>query len=106
MGYNASVVVLVDRLEEIERDPEFGKKLAAAIRHRNAYGVTRDRPSAPYVTGQTEIIAVEHADTLQVVAIGANSGRLIGRGHWTQDNDELIQQLERERLERNRQSEA
>ena len=93
MGFNATVVILNDRLSEIERDPEFGKKLARAIRCFD-----RSRPERmPYVTGQTQVIEVAHADTLQVVAIGGNTGRVIGYGCYRDDNDALIKQLERER---------
>lgn len=93
MGFNAVLVVLNDRLAEIERDPEFGKKVAHAIRCHN------DPRGAPYITGQTQVVSVDHADVLQVVAVGANCGRVIGHGHWRQTNDDLIKYLERERRE-------
>lgn len=32
MGYNTTVVVYNDALDQIANDPEFGKKLVAAIR--------------------------------------------------------------------------
>jgi hypothetical protein len=37
MGFNATVVVLLDRLSEIELDPHFGKKLCDAIRYQASY---------------------------------------------------------------------
>jgi len=101
VGYNAAVVVLLDRLDEIERDQEFGKKLVAAIRHRASYG---DRCREPYVTGQTQVVSVAHADTLQVIAVGGNTGRLVGVGFRTQDDDELIRDLERERRRKKREA--
>jgi hypothetical protein len=91
MGFNSVLVVLNDRLDEIERDPEFGKKVADAIR---SHGYPRYQR---YVTGQTQVISVHHADTLAVVAVGGNTGRIIGYGHWSQDDESLIQHLERER---------
>lgn len=98
MGYNATLVVLTDRLDEIERDPEFGKKVAAAIRYHSAYGKEgiRER-SAPYVTGQTQVVGVEHADVMQIVAVGGNCGRTIGYGSRRQNDNDLILCLERER---------
>ena len=33
MGYNAAVEVNVDALHQIEKDPEFGKNLVAAIKN-------------------------------------------------------------------------
>lgn len=94
MGYNSVLVVLNDRLHEIERDPEFGKKVADAIR---AHGSSRGRYGEPYITGQTQVISVQHADFAQVVRVGGNCGRLLGYGHWTQDDDALIQGLVKER---------
>ena len=96
MGYNAVLVVLNDCLDEIERDPEFGKKVAAAIRHHSI-----NRPDrAPYLTGRTQVVSVQHADIAQVVRVSANSGKVIGYGHWTQSDDELIKGLDRERRNR------
>lgn len=91
MGYNATVVVLLDRLHEIERDPEFGKKLADAIKMHN---YPREKP---FVTGQTQVVDVQHADTLQIVAVGANSGRVLGYSHWSMDDDAVLGQLTSER---------
>lgn len=107
MGYNAVLVVLNDRLDEIERDPEFGRKVAAAIRYQGAYDETgAPGRSKPYVTGQTQVISVAHADVTQVVAVGANCGRVIGRGFWRQDDDELIKALEAQRCERAKKAKA
>lgn len=107
MGYNAVLVVLNDRLDEIERDPEFGKKVAAAIRYQGAFGETgASGRRAPYVTGQTQVVSVEHADVTQVVAVGANCGRVIGRGFWRQSDDELIKTLETQRRERAKKAKA
>jgi fructose-1,6-bisphosphatase/inositol monophosphatase family enzyme len=78
MGDNAVLVVLNDRLDEIERDPEFGKKVAAAIR-----GFRRRRSDAARIalmaTGAV-VVSVEHADTRQVVEVSRNNGRLMRNG--------------------------
>lgn len=98
MGYNSVVVILNDHLSEIENDPEFGKKLCAAIRRfpiRNFAGVVM-----PYITGQTEVIGVEHADVLQIVAVGGNTGRTIGSTYLMRDDDQIIKRLNRARLSR------
>ncbi|MES2055789.1 MAG: hypothetical protein V4564_07625 [Pseudomonadota bacterium] len=62
MGFNSVVLILNDRLHEIENDPLFGKKVASAIR---AHG-----HDEPYITGQTTVVSVQHADTMQIVAVG------------------------------------
>ncbi len=97
MGFNTTVVILNDMLGEIERDPEFGKKLVAAIR-----SFDRTRPERmPYVTGQTQVIGHHHADGMMVFAVGGNTGREIGYGgNYRADNDDIIKELERQRKQR------
>jgi hypothetical protein len=102
MGFNTTIVVLNDRLSEIERDPEFGKKLATAIR----YFGRRDPGRIPYITGQTQVIEVAHADNLQVIAVGGNTGRVVGYGAIGDDDDKLIKGLERRRREKVRAAKA
>ena len=99
MGYNSTILVLNDRLHEIEGDPEFGKKVANAIR---SHHVRNDRQ--PYITGQTTVIDVQHADTMQVIAVGGNTGRVIGYSGWTAKDDEIIKGLNQDRLARAREA--
>jgi hypothetical protein len=75
MGFNASLVILLDRLDEIERDPTFGKKVAMAIREFDTASGNRT-----YITGQTQVISVAHADTNVIIRIGGNTGEIIGYG--------------------------
>lgn len=104
MGYNATVVVLVDQLNAIESDPQFGKKLADAIRHKlrdpnNRHG------SDPYVPGQTQVVEVHHADAQVAVAVGGNSGQVLGvAGSYVAKPDEMIKNLNDDRLWRKRQA--
>lgn len=74
MGYNTVVLVLNDRLSEIENNPKFGAELVAAIRHHSPSNPDR----APYVTGQTQVISIDHSGGLQIVAIGGNTGKRVG----------------------------
>lgn len=97
MGNNATVVVLLDQLHVIERDPEFGKKLAAAIRYRASMPAEIDQPGASgykyagnEATGQTQVIEVHHADNMMVVAIGGNTGQVLGVGGYYSDTPEGI----------------
>jgi hypothetical protein len=87
MGFQATVVVLLDRLQDIENDAKFGKKLAEAIRYRATRSAEYDKPGTPgykycgaEATGQTEVIEVHHADDHMVVAVGGNCGRVLGYG--------------------------
>jgi hypothetical protein len=88
VGFNSVVLVLNDRLRDIEEDKEFGPKLASAIRSK----------AIPKYDGivwpsQTTVLGTEHADVMQIWAIGANGGRLIGRGHWQDTDEELLVKL-------------
>jgi len=87
MGYNTTVVVLNDGLGDIERDPEFGKKLARAISAvnterylaeqagRDFYGV--DVSAGNHCNAAT-VVETHHAEGTAVVAVGGNMGRNLG----------------------------
>lgn len=102
MGWNATVVILVDQLQSIERDPDFGKKLADAVRHKlndpnGRYG------REPYVTGQTRVVEAHHADHMVAVAVGGNTAHVLGfAGGYAADPDDLIKNLNQSRLMRKR----
>ncbi len=99
MGYNSTILILNDRLHEIENDPEFGKKVARAIRE---HFVADERK--PYITGQTTVIDVCHADVMQILAVGGNCGRVIGYSGWTAKDDDIIKGLNQDRLARAREA--
>lgn len=77
MGWNTTVVVLNDALGEIERDPEFGKKLSDAIKHVSAFGKHRDVSAGNHCNAAT-VIESHHADNYTVVAVGENFGEILG----------------------------
>jgi hypothetical protein len=117
MGFNATVVVLLDQLHVIERDPEFGKKLADAIRYRSTLSQEIDHPGTlgfrhfgAEATGQTQVIEVHHADGQVVTTVGGNTGRVLGyAGPWSANDEHIIKGLisyreirkRRERAEKN-----
>lgn len=83
MGYNTTVVVLNDALSSIENDPEFGKKLVAAIR-KCSYYVSPERPidvSAGSHVNAAHVVETHHADATSIVCVGGNLGKLIGLIH-------------------------
>lgn len=103
MGFNATVVVLLDQLHSIEKDPDFGKKLGAAIRHRSM----DSKGDHPYVTGQTQVVEVHHADGQVVVTVGGNCGRVLGYGgSYRATDEEIIKSLNSRRLYEARQAKA
>lgn len=78
MGYNASVIVQVDALDQIANDPEFGKKLVEAIKTVNLIGSHVDRRFSDVSAGNhlnaASVIAVNSADMVSVVYVGSNYG--------------------------------
>lgn len=72
MGYNTTVVVLNDALDQIRDDPDFGRKLYEAI-----LKVQRGKPvdvSAGYHVNAATVIETHHADQTAFVAVGGNYG--------------------------------
>lgn len=81
MGFNTTVIVLNDALDDIERDPEFGKKLSRAIQHMSI----SDRPvdvTASNHCNAASVIETHHADGTVIVAIGQNTGDVVGRCYY------------------------
>jgi hypothetical protein len=79
MGFNTTVVVLNDALDQIANDPEFGKKLADAIR---CIGY-RPGPHSLYVTAgnhsnAASVVETHHSSMTVVVAVGGNYGSVLG----------------------------
>ena len=56
-----------------------GPIASLAFIRQNFKGPEQGLPTSIYVSGQTQVVSVEHADVTQVVAVGANCGRVIGR---------------------------
>jgi hypothetical protein len=91
MGYNTTVIVLNDALHEIEKDKEFGAKLALAImKSRPGH---REDISSNYFVNAASVIATQHADITSVVAIGGNHGTELGsffnNGHHHTEEDKI-----------------
>lgn len=74
MGWNTTVVVLNDALDQIAKDEQFGKKLARAIGE-----ITMHRPhgvdvSAGNHANAATVIETHHADCTALVSVGGNMG--------------------------------
>ena len=96
MGFNSTVLILNDRLHEIENDQDFGKKVADGIRefgYANKYNKT-------YITGQTEILSCQHASENAIIAVGGNCGTqlgtVFGTHHKEEDKLDIVKQLAEE----------
>jgi len=90
MGYNVTIVVHSDSLGTIAQDPEFGKNLVEAIGQLNVSepGKVIDVPCLNHCNA-AEVIEQHHADQTVVVAVGGNTGTVLGTHYgWQSQTDE------------------
>lgn len=77
MGFNSTVLVLNDRMGEIERDPEaFVKEMLNAIQ-RSGY----PDDQVDFYPGQSTVMSMAHADTVTILAVGGNCATKLGQFH-------------------------
>lgn len=85
MGYNTTVLVLNDALNDIAEDPQFGSKLMAAVNKAVCYGGGVDVSACGHVNAAT-VIETHHADSYHTVLVGGNMGHSLGyAGHYSMD---------------------
>jgi len=83
MGYNTAVVLLNDTMHEIERDTEFGQKLAQYCREVESLPVR----SFDYGPHGVRALPPAHSSGLQIVGVGGNTIKRLG--HATLEADDL-----------------
>ena len=101
MGYNTTVVVLNDALNDIRGDKEFGNKLVEAISGLSL-GIN-EKTGRPYRSqdvsagmhgNAARVIEQHHADRHAIVAVGGNTGTVLGHAFCDQDQKlAIIKQL-------------
>ncbi|KKN88763.1 hypothetical protein LCGC14_0243700 [marine sediment metagenome] len=75
MGFNSTVLVLNDRLGEIEREPEkFVEAMLSGI-----YGFGYEQVN--FYPGQSTVMSCTHADTVTILAVGGNCATKLGQFH-------------------------
>lgn len=77
MGWNTTVVVLHDALGDIARDPDFGKKLVAAINALDPCSRRGVNVAAGRHANAAHAIETHDADETALVATGGNIGARI-----------------------------
>jgi hypothetical protein len=88
MGFNTACIVLNDFLHEIEKDPQFGRKVADAVRANG-----NERHMRHYTPGFS-VLQSQHADYVQVVAISGNTIRWLGSGgNYRSTDEEVLRRL-------------
>ena len=98
MGYNATVVVIVDALHEIENDPAFGRNLAQGIRELDMprHGERSFVHVAARSHSNAAIVIEKHdADFTALIAVGGNLGSVLqtGYGYRHQQREEQVKLL-------------
>lgn len=88
MGLNTAMIVRNDFLREIENDPEFGVKVANAIRYAH-------HPQHYYHGQAFDVLPSSHADYVQVIAIGGNRIARLGgyAGGYRADDETILRNL-------------
>ncbi|MCK9567493.1 hypothetical protein M0R72_00925 [Candidatus Pacearchaeota archaeon] len=71
MGFNSTVIVCLDQLDSIEKDPGVGQSLALAVYRSSISNRPIDGPHGMMV------VETHHADHLVPVIVGGNSGTVI-----------------------------
>lgn len=65
MGFNSTILIRNDFLNEVKDDPEFGKKVFHAIQH--------GPQKYPSPSGSFQVITVDHADSYYLIIAGGNA---------------------------------
>ena len=96
MGFNTAALILNDALHSIEADAEIGDKIgtAVAMAHRKGGGVNAHGRGV-YIDA-IQVLPPQHADYVQIVAVGGNCIRSLGySGRWEPEDllRDLAQQL-------------
>lgn len=91
MGFNTACIILNDQLHTLANREGVGRDIELSV----LTAERRDRPHRGEVhyTPGFEALPSQHADTVQIVAVGGNMIRLLGHGHWRHEPEELLRAL-------------
>lgn len=84
MGFNTAAIILNDALSSLDRD-DAGRHIRSAIQ-----AGSRGEGWTP--VGVT-VLPSQHADTVQIVAVGGNRIFTLGYGNWRDDPESLLRAL-------------
>lgn len=74
MGYNTTVVILNDALEDIAKDPHFGANLARAIRAVSFAPIGPIEVQAGSFMNAAIVVESHHSSEVRLVSVGHNTG--------------------------------
>lgn len=74
MGFNATVVLMVDAAADIEQSPTFGRDLVKAVMDVQRGKSERQDVQAGCHANAATVVEVHHADSTAVLTVGGNLG--------------------------------
>ena len=83
MGLNTPAIILNDKIHELERAPDAGKRIGRAVQDAG-----RDNYSAESIG--VKVLQCGHSSGVQIVAVGGNTIRRIGWSNDCHDDDEEL----------------
>lgn len=89
MGMNSTLVILNDALHLIEKDKDFGRKVAEAIKD---FGYKNTPISSGHHCNAASVVDCHHADHTNIILVGGNVGTVVVRGAGGWDHDEAAQE--------------
>jgi hypothetical protein len=96
MGYNTAALVLNDAIGAIANDSEIGARISRqiALAGREKGDVTAHGAAGIHI-GAIQVLPPQHADSVQIVAVGGNCIRSLGySGRW--EPEDLLRDLARQ----------
>lgn len=93
MGFNTAALILNDALDAIASDARIGDKILTGIHttHRQSGDVTASGSHGTHI-GAIKLLAPDHADYVQIVAVGGNCIRKLG-GSLAWEPEDLLRDL-------------
>lgn len=89
MGYNTTLVVMNDALDQIEKDADFGKSVANAIMQVVGLGGARVDIASGNYANAAHVVETHHSSSTAVVTVGGGLGVLRATSHgWCGTEDE------------------
>ena len=97
MGYNATLVVICDALDQIALDKEFGKKVADAVGLMGLDNTKRVDIASGSHANAAHVVESHHADTTAIIAVGGNLGVVQSQTRdWAHHKPEVQERMVRD----------
>lgn len=89
MGFNTACMILNDQLHTLAKREGVGRDIELSVLTAQREG----RGSNAHYTSGFVALPSQHADTVQIVAVGGNRIFSLGYGHWRDEPEELLRGL-------------